>query len=36
MNHLPLTSEVFERLATSGNLGDTNCGQSVQPLQSEN
>jgi hypothetical protein len=26
VNPLPLTSEVFKRLATSGKLGDTNCG----------
>jgi hypothetical protein len=24
---LPLTSEVFKRLATSGKSGDTNCGK---------
>jgi hypothetical protein len=26
VNPLPLTSEVFKRLAISGKLGDTNCG----------
>jgi hypothetical protein len=26
VNPLPLNSEVFKRLATSGKSGDTNCG----------
>jgi hypothetical protein len=26
VNPLPLTSEVFKRLAISGKSGDTNCG----------
>jgi hypothetical protein len=26
VNLLPLTSEVFKRLANSGKSGDTNCG----------
>jgi hypothetical protein len=30
----PLTSEVFKGLINPGNMGNTSCGDSVQPLQS--
>jgi hypothetical protein len=30
----PLTSEVFKGLINLGNMGNTSCGESVQPLQS--